>query len=221
MRHAARGRATRAAALRSLGPLAALIVGACSPAQPASHVVRAPCPPRMVRAGAACIDRHEARIVDGRAEPALDAPATSGVSFRDAERACQEAGLRLCTGAEWSRACEGAGTPRKLPYGDRWEAHRCNTGEWDDDLTRIAVRPSGAFPRCVSPEGVLDLSGNVWEWTSEPDPTGALRELRGGGARNAEPQAVCRLSDRFFLDPDAREGLLGFRCCTRARTASP
>jgi formylglycine-generating enzyme required for sulfatase activity len=202
--------------------LGVLLCAGCAgePSTTAARSVRAPCPPRMVHVGSACIDRHEARVVDGRAEPALDAPPASGVSHREAERACTEAGFRLCTGPEWSRACAGAGNARRLPYGDRWEPHRCNTAEWNDDLTRIDVRAGGSFPRCVSPEGVLDLSGNVWEWTSQPDPTGALRELRGGGARNAESQSVCTPDDRFFLDPDAHEGLLGFRCCTRARTSN-
>jgi formylglycine-generating enzyme required for sulfatase activity len=217
-----RGGTRRAPSLMGALALAALFPAACdsSPAPPPPRSVRAPCAPRMVHAGSACIDRHEAQIVAGRAEPAIETPPASGVSFREAERACAEAGFRLCTGPEWSRAGAGAGAPRRLPYGDRWEHHRCNTAEWDDDLTRIDVRASGAFPRCVSPEGALDLSGNVWEWTSQPDPTGKLRELRGGGAHNAESQSVCAPDDRFFLEPESREGLLGFRCCARARTST-
>jgi formylglycine-generating enzyme required for sulfatase activity len=213
-------RACRGALRLALAGSAALGLAACRPAASPARSVRAPCPPRMVRVGEACIDRHEARIVDGRAEPAVDAPPAARVSFREAERACAEAGFRLCTGPEWSRACAGAGTRRRLPYGERWEPHRCNTAEWDDDLARIPVRESGAFPGCASPEGVLDLSGNVWEWTSQPDPSGDLRELRGGGAHNSEAQSVCQPDDRFFLAPDAHEGLLGFRCCARARTAT-
>jgi len=209
-------------ALAWLVMLATSLVSACvtKRASPPARSVRAPCSPRMVRVGEACIDRHEARIVDGRAEPAVDAPPAVGVSYREAERACTEAGFRLCAGSEWSRACAGSGTLRRLPYGDRWEPHRCNTAEWNDDLARIDVRASGAFPGCVSPEGVVDLSGNVWEWTSQPDPSGELRELRGGGARNSESQSVCTPDDRFFLAPDAREGLLGFRCCARAHSST-
>ncbi len=197
--------------------LAAWALGACEREVPSFRPDLPPCPARMVQLGGSCIDRHEAVILVGRAEPALEVPPSSGVSFVEAERACRAAGLRLCTGEEWSRACGGLERARALPYGATWEPHRCNTAEWDDDLESIHVRPSGSLRRCASPEGVLDLSGNVWEWTSQTDPTGGLRELRGGGARNSESQSVCEPNDRFYLDPGSSEGLLGFRCCTRAR----
>lgn len=171
----------------------------------------------MVEIGSFCIDRHEAVIVRGRAEPATQELPSAGISYLDADRACRAAGHRLCTEEEWSRACEGLDPVRRLPYGETWEAHRCNTAEWDDPPDR-PVRASGALASCVSPEGVLDLSGNVWEWTSGLDPSGTLRELRGGGAHNGESQAVCRPNDRFYLAPEVEEGLLGFRCCAPART---
>jgi formylglycine-generating enzyme required for sulfatase activity len=108
---------------------------------------------------------------------------------------------------------------RRLPYGDTWEAHRCNSSDWNDPLD-LPLRPSGAFAGCTSPEGVFDLSGNVWEWTTGLDPSETLRELRGGGAHNGESQSVCRPNDRFYLAPEIDEGLLGFRCCARARRAT-
>jgi formylglycine-generating enzyme required for sulfatase activity len=197
--------------------VAGLALGGCERERPTFRADLPPCPARMVQLGRACIDRHEARIVGGRAEPALEAPPAVGIAYAEADRACREAGYRLCTGREWTRACAGAHPRRRLPYGDVWEPHRCNTAEWDDDHASIPVRPSGAHERCVSPEGVFDLSGNVWEWTSEPDATGTLRELRGGGARNAESLAVCEPNERLFLAPDTTEGLLGFRCCTDVR----
>lgn len=191
-------------------------LGACERERPSFRPDLPPCPDRMVQLGSFCIDRHEAFVSAGRALPALEVPAASGIDFHEADAACRAAGFRLCTGEEWTRACEGS-PARRLPYGDTWEPHRCNTVEWDDDTDQVPVRPSGAFPRCVSPEGVFDLSGNVWEWTTEPDPTGDLRELRGGGAHNAESHSVCRPNERLYQEPDATVGLLGFRCCMRAR----
>lgn len=172
----------------------------------------------MVQLERFCIDRYEAVIVRGRAEPALGREPSVGVSYEEAERACRAAGFRLCDEREWTRACAGSDGVRRLPYGDTWEPHRCNTMEWDDppDLPVVA---SGAFERCASPEGVFDLSGNVWEWTNGRDPSGMLRELRGGGAHNSESHSVCAPNDRLYLAPDTREGLLGFRCCARARLA--
>lgn len=174
----------------------------------------------MVQLGAFCIDRHEAVIHDGHALPAHDEPPSVGISYFDADRACRASGFRLCAEEEWTRACAGSGEPRRrLPYGETWEAHRCNGVEWDDPPGRT-VQPSGSFETCVSPEGVFDLSGNVWEWTSGLDRSETLRELRGGGAHNGESQSVCEPNDRFYLAPDLDEGLLGFRCCTAARRTS-
>jgi len=171
----------------------------------------------MAQLGSFCIDRHEAAVVNGRAEPATAGPPASGISYVDADRACRAAGLRLCTEEEWSRACEGLDPVRRLPYGDTWEAHRCNGAEWDDPPDR-PLTASGALERCVTPEGVFDLSGNVWEWTSGLDRSGTLRELRGGGAHNGESNSVCRPNDGLFLAPEIDEGLLGFRCCVPARS---
>ncbi len=183
-----------------------------------------PCPERMVQLGSYCIDRHEAVIHEGHALPAVGELPTVGVSYPDADRACRASGFRLCDEEEWSRACEGTGDPaRRLPYGDTWEPHRCNAMEWNDDAETRPVRESGSHPECVSPEGVFDLSGNVWEWTSGFDRSGTLHELRGGGAHNSESQSVCRPNDGFFQAPDLAGGLVGFRCCTpaRARPSSP
>jgi formylglycine-generating enzyme required for sulfatase activity len=192
----------------------------CEREAPSLRVPTAVCPERMVQLGSFCIDRHEAVIHDGHALEANEELPSIGISYLDADRACRASGFRLCSEEEWSRACEGsASAARRLPYGPTWEPHRCNGMEWDDPLD-LPVRPSGSFPTCTSPEGVFDLSGNVWEWTSGLDPSETLRELRGGGAHNAESQSICRPNDRFYLAPDTDEGLLGFRCCTPARERS-
>jgi formylglycine-generating enzyme required for sulfatase activity len=197
----------------------ALFAHACDREEPSLRPVAPPCDQRMVHVGDFCIDRHEAVIHHGRSEPATGELPSIGISYVDADRACRASGHRLCTEEEWSRACEGTDPVRRLPYGDNWEPHRCNSSEWDDPLD-LPLRPSGSFPRCTSPEGVLDLSGNVWEWTSGLDPSEMLRELRGGGAHNGESQSVCRPNDRFYLAPEIDDGLLGFRCCAPARGPS-
>ncbi|MBX7190405.1 MAG: SUMF1/EgtB/PvdO family nonheme iron enzyme [Sandaracinaceae bacterium] len=195
----------------------ALACSACDREAPSLRPAAPPCDERMVHIDEFCIDRHEALIRDGHALPATgDALPASGVDYLDADRAARAAGYRLCDEAEWSRACEGTEPVRRLPYGDTWEPHRCNSADWNDPLD-LPLRPSGALPGCVSPEGVFDLSGNVWEWTSGLDPSETLHELRGGGAHNGESQSVCRPNDRFYLAPELDEGLLGFRCCARAR----
>lgn len=172
------------------------------------------CPARMAPVDArTCVDRREAAIgPDGAAVPAEATPPARAVSFDAAQRACARAGYRLCRRDEWTRACRGdAG--RTFPYGETYEPGRCNTAEHDTDLARVAPLPSGSRAGCVTPEGVFDLSGNVWEWTDAADDTGALRELRGGGAWTGESEARCEGEDRRFQPPGEAFDGYGFRCC--------
>jgi formylglycine-generating enzyme required for sulfatase activity len=160
----------------------------------------------------ACIDRYEARIDHGRAVPATDAPADSELTWFDAESACRRAGFRLCEVEEFERACAGADRSRTYPYGPTHVEHRCNIAERFEPLDSHAVAASGAFPECVTPEGVFDLSGNAIEWLATEGRGGGLRALRGGSAFQPSGSARCVQAEAGFLVPDEAAG--GFRCCT-------
>jgi toxoflavin biosynthesis protein ToxD len=69
--------------------------------------------------------------------------------------------LRLLTEWEWEHVARG-GDDRVYPWGDVYEASRCNLAEAGCGGTR----PVGSFPSGASRHGVLDLAGNVDEWTS-------------------------------------------------------
>jgi iron(II)-dependent oxidoreductase len=68
--------------------------------------------------------------------------------------------IRLPTEAEWEKAARG---PDGLiyPYGNEFDAEKGNMSETGIGQTSAA----GMFPDGAGPYGVLDMSGNVWEWT--------------------------------------------------------
>jgi len=156
----------------------------------------------------ACIDRWEAAIEDGRASARPGRRPAERTSWREADAACRAAGRRLCTLAEWEAACAGA-AGRKFPYGDDFVAGRCH----DATFAGSAARPAGSLSGCVTPEGVFDLSGNVWEWTADTVQEGEVHELRGGGWGNDEALLRCRPEERLLQPPDEPHTAYGFRCC--------
>jgi hypothetical protein len=166
------------------------------------------CPEGMATIGSFCIDRYEAHLVSldangalevhghqQRPEPgvAYEARSEAGVypqayiSRVEAAAACAHAKKRLCSLAEWQRACMGAaGT--WYPYGPHRQSNRCNVDKphlltlrfgadarrWTyeafndpalDEEPGFLAR-AGDYPGCVSEEGVYDLVGNVHEWAS-------------------------------------------------------
>jgi formylglycine-generating enzyme required for sulfatase activity len=67
---------------------------------------------------------------------------------------------KLPSEAEWEKGARGT-DGRIYPWGNQWDAARCNSEESGRDDTT----PVGTYPQGASPYGVLDTAGNVWEWT--------------------------------------------------------
>jgi formylglycine-generating enzyme required for sulfatase activity len=67
---------------------------------------------------------------------------------------------RLPSEAEWEKGARGS-DGHIWPWGDQWDAKRCNALE----SGKGGTTPVGAYPQGASPYGLLDMAGNVWEWT--------------------------------------------------------
>lgn len=183
-------------------------------------------PPHAVTVAALRMDRREVRLSayaalasDGRgAGP--DHPVVQ-VTWDDADRYCRAQGGRLPTEEEWERACKassggpypwGAGTDRPAAW---WEEERY--GKYGL-LPGIATQTRGD-PSTFTPEGIEDLAGSVWEWTSSvyrrdtyqnPGGTSPWRTIRGGSYANLPSYATC--THREPARPDEARLTLGFRC---------
>ena len=110
----------------------------------------------------------------------------------------------LPTAQQWEKAARGT-TGTIWPWGDQPSAAKCNARETGIGTTTSVSR----YHSGVSPYGVYDLVGNVWEWTSTPSTTGRY-ELKGSAftspAFRGKPAAFNDAND-FMRDDDT-----GFRC---------
>jgi formylglycine-generating enzyme required for sulfatase activity len=111
--------------------------------------------------------------------------------------------IMLPTEEQWQYAAQGDDR-RDYPWGKQWDGSRCNNAQ----STTCPVRQYEG--KGDSPFGVVDMSGNVWEWTltdyenstNDSNSTAMLRVLRGGSWFN-------NYADDFRCDYRLRHGVQG------------
>jgi len=162
------------------------------------------------------------------------------IDWNMADAYCKANGNRLPTETEWEYAARGS-DGRKYPWGneppDKTRLNACGpecvtmmkskgqtawtTPMYKEDDGFSDTAPVGQFAAGKSPYEVLDMAGNVWEWTDSPyttnyDPKNGkqnnnLRVLRGGSWSNGSASFV-RAAGRFRYAPTYRNSNFGFRC---------
>jgi len=143
---------------------------------------------------------------------------------------CAWRGGRLPTDAEWLMVALGRDADeRRAPWGalplDASRANVCDDAcvAWAEDVGLLrapaiggddgasTLAPVGSYPTGASPDRVLDLFGNVGEWTATDRAGSAL--VRGGSFMTTAERA---LREPRLADPRAASVEIGFRCVATA-----
>lgn len=136
---------------------------------------------------------------------------------------------RLPTEAEWERAACGF-PKRQFPWGNFWDGTLANFADrnkdfsWSDKSVDTGYKytsPVGSYPKGATLEGLMDMAGNVWQWTQSVyrkypytedvnDPSLKENRTTRGGGWGSESSSL-RCTSRSPQNPGFRNFNIGFR----------
>ena len=141
------------------------------------------------------------------------------VSMEDARAYAAWAGKRLAHEWEWQYAAQGA-DGRTYPWGNSWDAEKVPAP--DKERTMRGPDAVDAHPQGASPFGVVDMVGNVWQWTDEFQDEHTRGGILRGGSYYQPQGSIWYFPQGYKLDQHGkllmmapsmdRSGALGFRC---------
>ena len=159
-------------------------------------------------------DWHDGTYPDG-----WDKKPVTWVSLEDARAYADWAGKRLPFEWEWQYAAQGRDS-RLYPWGSQWNSSVVPA----PDKSRGSGHPDDvtAHPESVSPFGVMDMVGNVWQWTNEFEDNHTRSAILRGGSYFQPQGSMWYFPQSYRLDQHGkyllmapsidRSGTIGFRC---------
>ena len=170
-----------------------------------------------------------------RAIPAKGIFPQGYISQVQATAACNASGKRLCTFVEWTAACRGQPMHDYVyPYGDTYEAGRCNEGHESPIVELFGPDPTydnqelndprcdqldgglargGAYAGCESTYGAFDMHGNIHEWIDDTTAGGNGAFMGGYFVDATENGPGCEYETTAH-EKTYHDYSTGFRCCS-------
>jgi|GEM_PF-2140072 len=151
----------------------------------------------------------------GSRGPEYDRHPVTRITWYEANEFAEHHTKRLPTVFEWEKAARGS-DGRKFPFGNTFKGRIGQMrlvdegGRRHDEGGTTAV---GTYPAAASPYGVMDMAGNVLEWTTSARRAGErlFRAVKGSCYKDGSPE-LARCTSVQYLPPESSEPHIGFRC---------